>query len=80
MWLAAAEWLGAIGALLGTFIVALRVSWGGWGFVVMLVFSGLLLALAVWLERWPYAALFAGYELVNLVGIYRWLVRPGKSV
>lgn len=77
--LSVVEWIGAIGALAGTLIVALRVRWGGWGFAVMLVFSGLLLVLAVWHERWPYAVLFAGYELVNLVGIYRWLVRPGNA-
>lgn len=79
MWWTIAEWTGAVGALIGTLIVAARVAWAGWGFVVMLVFSGLLLALALAHERWPYAALFAGYELVNLVGIYRWLVRPGKA-
>lgn len=74
-----AEWIAAIGALVGTLIVALNVSWGGWGFVVMLVFSGWLLALAIAARRWPYVALFAGYEAVNLVGVYRWLVAASNG-
>lgn len=68
------EWLGAVGALAGTLVVALNLPWSGWGFVVMLVFSGVLLGAAVAARRWPYAALFVGYEAVNVLGIYRWLL------
>jgi len=74
MWWTIAEWTGAVGALAGTFIVAARVPWGGWGFVVMAAFSAVLLIAAVALERWPYALLFLGYELANGLGTYRWLV------
>lgn len=74
MALSIAEWAGSIGAAAGALILALRGRWSGWGFMVMLAFTGVLLAAAIARPSWPHAALFAAYEAINLLGIYRWLV------
>ena len=72
--LSVVEWAGAAGNVAGALMVAVRKVWSGWGFVVMLAFTGLLLAVAVTRSSWPYALLFGAYEAINLLGIYRWLL------
>jgi hypothetical protein len=71
---AAVEWAGSIGGAAGALVLALNVPWGGWAFVIMFAFTGLLLVSAIARRRAPYAVLFLAYEGVNLIGIYRWLL------
>jgi CDP-diglyceride synthetase len=72
--LASLDWVGAIGGALGALLLALNLSWSGWAYPVLLVFTGLMLIVAALRRRWPYAVLFSAFTLINLVGIYRWLL------
>lgn len=72
--LAKLEWMGAAFGMAGSSMLALNMSWSGWAYPLLLVFSSVMLALAVARQRWPYAALFATFTAINMLGIYRWLL------
>lgn len=74
MRLVVAEWAGSIGSAAGALVLALNLPWSGWAFAMMFAFTGILLGAALARQSWPHVWLFAVYEAVNLVGIWRWLV------
>lgn len=67
------KWLGTALQLGGAIIVALHLSWSGWAFPVMLAGSLLWTALAATAREWSLAAMNAGFALINILGIARWL-------
>ena len=68
------DWIGAIGGAVGALMLALKVSWSGWAYPVLLIFTGVMLVVALLRRRWPYVTLFVAFTCINVVGIYRWLV------
>jgi len=51
------KWLGTVLQLMGSAIVAIHLSWSGWGFPVMLAGSIVWGTIAVAARDWPLAAL-----------------------
>ncbi len=68
--------IGVACGIAGALIVALNLSWSGWGFVVFLVSSLSLLWAAARMREWKLELLFVAYTIVNVIGIWRWLFLP----
>lgn len=67
------KWFGTITGLVGAGILALNIPISGWGWVLFAV-SSVAWAVAGLIMREPLlAALQAGFFVVDLVGIWRWL-------
>ena len=70
------EWFGTITGLSGALVVSSNIGYVGFGYLVFL-FSALSILYVGWkLERWGLFTMSIGYSLINLWGIWRWLVEP----
>lgn len=72
------EWTGTAGGIIGALILAWNRPWSRWGFPVFLVSTAILLAVAIIRDSAPQMALFAAYTAVNAIGVWRWILRPGR--
>ena len=68
------EWSGSILAVTGATLLAMHVSFSGWAFVIYLVSSLILLVWGVRKEAYGIAAQNLVFTIINVVGIYRWLI------
>jgi hypothetical protein len=58
----------------GAIIIASNVSFSGWAYVPFLIGSVLLLIVFGMRRRWEQVSLWGTYTLINIVGLYRWLL------
>jgi len=68
------KWLGTILQLAGSAMVALHLVWSGWGFPVMLAGAIVWGAIAIAARDWALAALQIVFSILNVIGIWRWLL------
>ncbi len=68
------EWSGSILAVTGATLLAFHVSFSGWAFVIYLLSSFILLAWGVRNGAYGIAAQNLVFTIINMVGIYRWLI------
>ena len=68
------EWAGALSALLGAALIASNTGISGWGFVLFLVSNVCLMRFGDRIGGYGLVAMQAGFVLVNLIGIVRWLL------
>jgi hypothetical protein len=67
------KWLGTVLQLAGSAIVAIHLSWSGWGFPIMLAGALVWGAIAIRHRDWALATLNLVFSVINIVGIWRWL-------
>ncbi|MCK5725818.1 MAG: hypothetical protein KAH22_03205 [Thiotrichaceae bacterium] len=70
----ALEWGGAILSIIGASLLALNISISPWAYVVYTASSLLLLAWALQQKAYGIVAQNSIFTLINIVGIYRWLL------
>jgi hypothetical protein len=74
MWLRVAEWTGVAGGIAGAVLIASRVSFSGWAYVPFLMGSVLLLIVFGLHRRCAQVLLWGAYTVINILGLYRWLL------
>ena len=78
VWIRVAEWVGVAGGIAGAVLIAANVSISGWAYVPFLIGSVLLLIVFHMRRRWAQVALWAAYTIINILGLYRWLLCPHR--
>lgn len=73
-YLSVAEWLGALTGILGALILALNVSWSGFGFVGYSVSNVFWLIYAHGKRARGLFAMQCVFSVISALGMYRWLV------
>ena len=64
------EWIGSILSLTGAFLFSMRKPYiASW---VWLVASGVLCIVHLCMKNYPTAAVFAGFEVTNVMAIWNW--------
>ena len=66
------KWTGTALQLGGCLVLALHVPLSPYAYGAMTMGAGIWLALSLAARDWPQAALMAGFEITNLIGIWRW--------
>ena len=72
----AVEWFGTVTGIGGALVVSSNIGYVGFGYIVFLISALSILYVAYILERWGLFTMSIGYTLINLWGIWRWLVEP----
>jgi len=73
-WLQPVKWAGTAAGVTGAGLVALNLGVTGYGFVLFLL-SSLLWGAAGWAQRDDSLVILQGaFTIINVVGIYRWIV------
>ena len=68
------KWIGTALAIVGALAIALNLPYSGWGFVAFLV-SSVCWSIAGFMMKEPSLIVLQGtFVVINLVGIYRWLI------
>lgn len=70
------EWFGTVTGLGGALVVSSNMGYVGVGYIVFLLSALSILYVGWKLERWGLFTMSIGYSLINLWGIWRWLVEP----
>ena len=70
------EWFGSITGIVGALLVALNIPLSGWGFVLFFSSSVSLTAYSLSAELYGIGLQQAVFSLINLLGIWRWLIKP----
>lgn len=70
------EWIGTITGLMGALIVSSNMGYVGVGYIIFLISALCVLYVGVVLRRWGIFTMSLGYSLINLWGIWRWLIWP----
>lgn len=73
-WLEPAKWLGTLSGIAGAILVALNMEVSGYGFLLFLASSLLWCAAGVVQRDDSLILLQATFVVINIIGIYRWLV------
>ena len=73
-WLGPAKWIGTAAGIAGAIMVALNMDVSGYGFLLFLASSLLWCAAGVAQRDDSLILLQATFVIINLIGIYRWLV------
>lgn len=68
------KWTGTALQVGGCFVLALHVPLSPYAYVAMSAGAGIWLALSVAARDWPQAALMAGFEITNAIGLWRWVI------
>lgn len=70
----ALKWVGTSTGIAGAIWVALNIATSGWGFVLFAI-SATSWTIAGWIMREPSLVLLQfGFFVVDILGIYRWLI------
>lgn len=75
-WLDAAELFGSVFGVMGAVVISSNIGLVGQGYLVFLISSVLYMFFAWKIGRWPLFAMNAVFCIINLWGIWRWLVEP----
>ena len=73
-WLGPAKWIGTLAGIAGAVLVALNTEVSGYGFLLFLASSFLWCAAGVAQRDDSLILLQATFVIINIIGIYRWLV------
>lgn len=73
-WLIPAKWIGTLAGIAGAILVALNMEVSGYGFLLFLASSLLWCAAGVAHRDDSLILLQATFIIINIIGIYRWLV------
>jgi drug/metabolite transporter (DMT)-like permease len=73
-WLGPAKWIGTLAGIAGASLVALNLDVSGYGFLLFLASSLLWCAAGVAQRDDSLILLQATFVIINIIGIYRWLV------
>lgn len=73
-WLGPAKWIGTLSGIAGAILVALNMEVSGYGFLLFLASSLLWCAAGVAQRDDSLILLQATFVVINIIGIYRWLV------
>ncbi len=70
------EWFGTVTGIGGALVISSNIGHIGPAYIVFLIS-----ALSIWyvswkLERWGLVTMSIGYSLINIWGIWRWLIEP----
>jgi drug/metabolite transporter (DMT)-like permease len=68
------KWLGTAAGVAGALVIALNLPWSGWGFALFLVSSLSWGAAAVMMREPSLAILQVVFTVINVLGIWRWLL------
>ena len=68
------KWIGAGMGIAAALVVALNLPFSGWGFVLFLVSSVSWTVAGVIMRENSLALLNGVFTVINLLGIYRWLI------
>ncbi len=68
------KWTGTATGIAGATLVALNVSISGWGFVLFLASSVSWTVAALRMRENSLALLQGAFTVINVLGIYRWLI------
>ena len=72
--LAAVKWFGTVTGLVGAAILALNIPISGWGWVLFALSSVSWTTAGLTMRDWSLALLQGGFLIVDLVGVWRWLI------
>jgi hypothetical protein len=73
-WVRAIRWTAALTGIAGGILLALRIPWSGWGFVMFTISSIAWIASGAAMGVRSLITVNTVLLLTNLVGIYRWLL------
>ena len=73
-WVRAIRWTAALTGIAGGILLALRIPWSGWGFVLFAISSIAWIASGAVMRVRSLVAVNTVLLLTNLIGIYRWLL------
>jgi drug/metabolite transporter (DMT)-like permease len=73
-WLGPAKWTGTLAGIAGAILVALNLEVSGYGFLLFLASSLLWCAAGIAQRDDSLILLQATFVVINIIGIYRWLV------
>ena len=73
-WLGPAKWTGTLAGIAGAILVALNLDVSGYGFLLFLASSLLWCAAGIAQRDDSLILLQATFVVINIIGIYRWLV------
>lgn len=69
-----AKWMGTGFGIVGAVLVALNLSFSGWGFVLFFVSSVSWTIAGVMMKENSLILLNGVFTMINMLGIYRWLI------
>ncbi len=72
--MAALKWLGTATGIAGATVIALNLSFSGWGFVLFLASSVSWTVAGLRMRENSLVVLQGAFTAINLLGIYRWLI------
>lgn len=75
-WVDYTEWISTLTGLTGALLISSNIGFVGWGYVVFFISSTSFLYFAWKLERWPLFMMNFIFSIINLWGIWRWLLLP----
>lgn len=75
-WLYLFEWLGALLGLAGAALLAANHRLSGWGFLAFLLSNVCWITYALMTNAYGLIAMQAGYTLISVFGLCRWLLIP----
>lgn len=65
------DWIGAVTALIGTYVLAFNVSWSRWGWVVYFLSNLAWISYGVMVETWSIVFMQLGFMGGVLLAIYK---------
>jgi hypothetical protein len=68
------KWLGTLTGLAGAVMLALNISVSGWRWLLFALSAALWTWAGLAMREWSLAALQGGFLMVDLLGIWRWLI------
>jgi hypothetical protein len=74
-----AEAAGAVSALVGAWLLALRLPYSHWGWVAYLVSNMCWLVFAILIGRWWLLLQTMGFIISSLVGVWNFCISPGRK-
>lgn len=70
------EWIGTITGILGAALISSNIGYIGWAYVVFCFSSFSFMYFSYKLERWPFFIMNVIFLVINIWGIWRWLIGP----
>jgi nicotinamide riboside transporter PnuC len=73
------EWFGAATGIIGALLLAANIKISAWAFVIYVISSLALMGYAWLVGAHGILMMQTVFFVINLLGIYRWLVQPTKA-
>jgi hypothetical protein len=74
------QWIGCVLGVAGSFLLALRNRYSGWGFVAYLVSNAAWLAFGLFQQLPALVVQNLAFSVVSAFGVWRWLVVGKRNV